>query len=112
MFSAVYRLREHGVLRTALPPPREQWTRGVFDFSTGETDLVPHGRRRLVVHSAGSAPDRGILIELFQPAVVGMRDQCLHLRGVEPVRLNSGSISMMLQEWLVDFHWTPRGPGR
>ena len=46
-------------------------------------------------------PDKGVLFELYRPEVVDVKHAHLRLRGIEPTALGTGSVSAMLQEWLV-----------
>lgn len=105
MFAGVHRLRQMGILTDAPAPPREEWIRGVLEYSRATAVASRSGRsqqRRLILRHAMANPDMGVLLELYRPEVADVRDECLRLRGLEPVQMGNGAVGAMLQEWLVD----------
>ena len=103
MFARVIRLRRMGVLQRLEPPVEADWARGILEMSSSGFG-GPSVPRRLVLRDARSNPDRGLLMELYQPSVVDIRDDCLRLRGIEAMALGQGQQAAMVQEWLVRFY--------
>jgi hypothetical protein len=101
MFARVHRLRTSGAPNKFKPPPSTEWTNGIFEFSEA-VFIVPSYRRRLVLRTNTSSPDRGIIFELFKPELINvLQDDALHYRGIEPVKIDGETIAAVVQEWLV-----------
>jgi hypothetical protein len=90
-----------GALIGGDPPPEAEWAVGLFEMSRNGFG-GPATIRRLVLRHAQANPDKGLLLELFQPVLVDVRDPYLRFRGVECVTLGNEP-SAMVQEWLVRF---------
>jgi hypothetical protein len=103
MLACVIRLRRMGVLQRLGPRPKRDWAHGIPEMSSSGFG-GPAVPRCLVLRDARSNPDRGLLMELYQPSVVDIRDECLRLRDIEAMSLGQGQQAAMVQEWLVRFY--------
>jgi hypothetical protein len=103
MFGARHPPAPHGVAATPRTPAEADWAHGIPEMSSSGFG-GPAVPRCLVLRDARSNPDRGLLIELYQPSVVDIRDECLRLRGIEAMLLGQGQQAAMVQEWLVRFY--------
>jgi hypothetical protein len=101
MFAKVLRLRAMGALLGGPRPPESDWTGGIFETSDLSFGAVHRCLRRLVLRHANSAPDMGLIFELYRPLLVQVLDPCLRFRGIEAVPTANGEIGGMVQEWLV-----------
>lgn len=59
-----------------------------------------HPGRRLVLRKLQSAPGCGILAQLFQPNLISIQHEVIHVRGLEPLDTADG-VAAIVQEWLV-----------
>lgn len=90
-----------GVLDEAAPPAESAWSSGILEFSCAAGDGRSYVPRRLILRHGMANPDKGVLLELYRPEVVGVKHPHLRFRGIEPTSLGTGTVSAMVQEWLV-----------
>lgn len=72
-------------------------------FARRRTHVNRVGRlpgRCLVLRALQSAPECGILAELFRPTLVSMQHEGIHFRWLEPLDTADG-VAAVVQEWLV-----------
>ena len=103
MFAKVLRLRHMGALVPGDLPVEKEWLDGILEFSRTRVDasFADPRPRRLVLRDAMASPDKGVMLELFDPKVIDVPHPYLRLRGIEPAALSSGAAGGMLQDWLV-----------
>jgi hypothetical protein len=89
-----------GALQTGNVPAESQWASGILEM-TDRGFGGPATPRRLILRDSRANPDRGLLLELYQPTLVDVHDAYLRFRGIEPVALGGGQQAAMVQEWLV-----------
>jgi hypothetical protein len=103
MFAKVLLLRKRGVLLSGPRPPEEGWATGIFETSASGFG-GPATARRLVLRRVQASPDKGLIMELYQPTLVQAQAPYLRFRGIEAVPMDSGEVAAMVQEWLVRFN--------
>lgn len=101
MFAKIHKLRTMGVLDEAAPPAESAWSSGILEFSRAAGDGEHWVARRLILRHAMANPGKGVLLELYRPEVVDVKHPHLRVRGIEPTALGTGTVSAMVQEWLV-----------
>jgi hypothetical protein len=103
VFASVWKLRDGGALIPSKPPDPATWQGGILEFSRARADgkWEDSRSRRLVLRHAVSAPDTGILMELYDAKLVDVTDQWLRVRGVEAHQAADGPPRALVQEWLV-----------
>ena len=95
-------MRTFGALKPdPAPTDTEQWASGILEFSTAAGDGATSVKRRLILRSAMSNPQKGVMLELYRPEVIDVNDRHIRIRGVEPTPMGSGPVSAMVQEWMI-----------
>ena len=104
-------MRTFGALKPEpAPADKSQWASGILEFSTAAGDGATSVKRRLILRSLMSNPQKGVMLELYRPEVIDVNDRHLRVRGVEPTPMGSGPVSAMVQEWLIVIGYQV-GPG-
>ena len=98
MIACIHLLRRRGVL-VAYMPAALTWSEEGY-LETMVDRVGRHPGRRLVLRALQSAPGCGILAQLFQPTLISIQQEVIHVRGLEPLDTADG-VAAVVQEWLV-----------